>query len=438
MRRLFDFCYLLAYLLALPWIVYRYVAAAGWGSVRMRLGSELGEPLDGCIWLHASSVGETTLLKPLIQKLEQAYPNVPLVISTYTATGLDVARTSYSKHRAVAFPFDFKWIVRRYLERLQPRLVIIVESELWPSFINTLKDAGVPIAIVNGKMSAKSFGVHSRIGLVSRALRRIEMIAVQSEEHADRMRELGVRPERVFVTGNMKYDLSAPPSDASLRNSLRASLGYDAKDTVIIGASLHDREDQVVLSAFKDATEKHPEAALILVPRYPSEAALVAEHAREMGFAVVCKTDVDAGRGSPPGPSGILVVDTLGELARLYAAADVAFVGGSLFFRGANKGGHNLMEPAVLGLPVMFGPYNFSFREVALDLMRAGAGYEVGDARALSDALEGLLADPGSRRTMGERARRVVENRQGATENTFKLLEMLIKRDSDALAAQWH
>jgi len=434
MRRIYDFCYLIPYLIALPWIIYRDVNSAGWGAVRLRFGADLGAALDECIWLHGSSVGEATLLKPLIGKLEAAYPGVPLVVSTYTATGLEAARMTYVKHRAIAFPFDFKWIVRRYLRRLRPRLVIIVESELWPNFINTLEDNGVPVAIVNGKMSARSFGIHSRIGLVSRALRRIDMVAVQSEEHAERMRELGVDPRRIFVTGNMKYDLSSPSQAADERDAIRLGLGYGRDDAVIIGASLHAGEDAVILGAFASAAAKHAQAALMLAPRYPHEVASVIEHVESSGLRAVRKTAIDAGRADPPGRSGVLIVDTVGELARLYAAADIAFVGGSLFFRGNNKGGHNLMEPAILGVPVMFGPYNFSFREVAEDLLRSRAGYEVNDEQTLAAALEQLLADPDGRRAMGREARRVVEKGRGATESTFKLLDSLIKRECHVLA----
>lgn len=437
MRILLDLCYLIAYLFALPWIVYRYVASSGWGAVPLRLGVGLGEALDDSIWLHASSVGEATLLKPLVRRLELKYPQTPLVISTYTSTGLEAARAVYPRHRVIAFPFDFKWIVRRYLRRLSPKLVIIVESELWPNFIHTMHDRGVPVAIVNGKMSEKSFRMHLRTKFVASALRTIELVAVQSEEHAERMRALGVEPSRLFVTGNMKYDLAAPVADAGGRESMREQLGYEQRDTIIIGASLHDAENAIVLAAYRRAAAGYPHAALVLVPRYPDQAREVAAQVEEANLRAVRKSQLDSGVAKALGSNGILVVDTVGELARLYAISDVAFVGGSLFHRGSNKGGHNLMEPAILGIPVLFGPYNYSFSEAARRLLDANAGIEVVDEASLARAFVELFERPALRRTMGDAARRAIQSGQGATERTFRLVTDLLEPSGGELGAQW-
>ena len=198
-------------------------------------------------------------------------------------------------------------------------------------------------------------------------------------------------------------------------------------DVVVIGGSLHDREDEALLDAYVAARAARAEAALVIVPRYPADVDTVEQRARARGFAVTRKTAVDAGAAPAPGRDGVLLVDTVGELSRLYAAADLAFVGGSLFFRGANKGGHNLMEPAVLGVPVLFGPYNFSFKETVEDLLAADAGRLVHDAAELDAAVVELVADHDARRALGLRAQRVTEAGRGATSRNYALLAELLR-----------
>ena len=258
--------------------------------------------------------------------------------------------------------------MRRFLRHFEPRLVIIVESEFWPNFIRRAHRQGRTVVVVNGKMSAKSYRVHARTRLIPRVLAELDLFAVQTEEHAERLRSLGVPADRIRVTGNMKYDLTRPPADVEQGLALRRTLGYANDDVVIIGGSLHEQEDEALLDAFAAARAANERAALIIVPRYPADAATVEQHVLARGERAVRKTAVAAG-AEPPGRAGVLVVDTVGELGSLYAAADIAFVGGSLFFRGANKGGHNLMEPAILSVPVLFGPYNFSFKETVEDLL---------------------------------------------------------------------
>jgi 3-deoxy-D-manno-octulosonic-acid transferase len=435
MGRLLDLLYLVAYLSALPWLLYRLMTTGGWRAVALRMGKGLAPEPEPSIWLHASSVGEIALLKPLISRLEREYSDVPLVVSAYTATGIAAARAAYPRHRVIEFPLDFRWIVRRYVRALNPALVIIVESELWPNFIRTLRQEAIRVAVVNGKMSEKSFRLHARARLISRALRGIDLLAVQSEEYAARMRALGAVADRIAVTGNMKYDIALPELGAVERNDLRKRLAYEPGDVVIIAASLHVPEDEVVLRAFSRIAGEYPQAALILVPRYPENATRVAENVRAEGRTAALKMQIDAGRAAPPGRHGVLVVDTVGELADLYAAADIAFVGGSLFYRGSNKGGHNLMEPAIYAIPVLFGPYNFSFRETAADLQRARAGTEISDEEELASALCELLRDSATRSAMGCRARAVIAGGRGATDRTFALLRVLMSDEVGELAS---
>lgn len=425
MSLLLDFCYLLAFLLASPWIVYRLTVTRSFKLLPQRLGFGLAPEPHETIWLHGSSVGEISLLKPLVAMLEREWPRSRLVVSSYTQTGLESARAAYPRHRIVAFPLDLSFVVRRFLERLNPRLVIIVESELWPNFLLATRRHKAATVVLNGKMSAKSFAFHARTRLIPHALRGVDLLAVQTEEHAARFRALGVPADAVRVTGNMKFDLAKLSADRGNRAGLRESFGYGPEDVVIIGGSLHAGEDAALLRAFTGLAGRG-RAALVLVPRYPAEAAKVVEDVAAAGLDAVLKTAFDEGRREAPGKHGVLVVDTLGELGRLYAAADIAFVGGSLYYRGANKGGHNLMEPAILGLPVLFGPYNFSFKETVDELLAGAGGILVHDETELGTALAALTADRAARRAMGQHAREIVVSGQGATARNFALLSKLL------------
>jgi 3-deoxy-D-manno-octulosonic-acid transferase len=425
MGLILDSAYILACVLLSPWILYRLLLGPNRGDFAMRFGFGLGPTLERSVWLHGSSAGEVSLLKPLVARLEQEAPGTPLLISAFTVTGLAAARKLYPRHRVIQFPFDLSFVVRRCLQHFDPRLVIIVESEFWPNFIRTARRYGSPVAIVNGKMSAKSYRIHSRTRLIPRVLAELDLLAVQTEEHAERLRSLGVPPERIRVTGNMKYDLARAPADLEDRSALRRALGYASDDVVIIGGSLHEREDEALLDAFAQARAANDRAALMIVPRYPAEVGSVEQHAQSRGYRTVRKSEVDARREAAPGRGGILIVDTVGELGKLYGAADIAFVGGSLFFRGANKGGHNLMEPAILAVPVLFGPYNFSFKETVDDLLAENAGRLVADSRELAAALVQLVVEGRERRELGLRGQRVVRAGQGATSRNYDLLRAL-------------
>jgi 3-deoxy-D-manno-octulosonic-acid transferase len=318
--------------------------------------------------------------------------------------------------------------------------VVIVESELWPNFIAGASRRGIPVAVLNGKMSEKSRRAYACTRIVPRALAGVALLAVQSAEHAARFLALGVPAARVHVTGNMKYDLTVETARDE-REAMRRRLGYAEQEVVVIGGSLHPGEPEALVEAFL-ALELRVLAALILVPRYPVDAGAIAVGLEKQGLRAVRKTQLDHGETAPPGrrsPSdaarpdashgraAVLVVDTVGELGRLYSAADVAFVGGSLFFRGSNKGGHNLMEPAIRGVATLFGPYNFSFKETVKDLLRADAAVEVADAAALRGALAALGADPERRTALGERGRRVVLQGRGATDRNYALLAPLLE-----------
>ena len=435
MSVLLDLIYLLAALIASPWVVYRLFVRGDRRSLAARFGAGLGDAVHGSIWLHGSSAGEIALLVPLVDRLERSGVTNPIVISAYSATGYSAARKAFPGRRVIFFPFDLSFIVRRIFNRLDPRLIVIVEAEFWPNFLRQAARRSIPVAIINGKMSDKSFRFHARTRLVPALLRGLELVAVQTDVYESRLLALGFPRERLRVTGNMKYDLAGAPEQAQDVRELRARFGYEDDDVVIIGGSVHDREDEALIVAFEKLVAKRASAGLVLVPRYPRDAARIEQLAAARGLTAVRKTAVDQGSAAAPGTEGIFIVDTVGELRALYGIADIAFVGGSLFFRGSNRGGHNLMEPAVLGLPVVFGPYNFSFADTARELVTSGGGFEVGNVDALVDVLQRLLDEAALRDDAGRRARDVVVQGRGATQRNFDLLMPLVDAANGRLPA---
>ncbi len=439
MGLILDFGYLLGVLAAMPWFLYRITVRGDWRSIPRRMGFGQPPPARGSIWLHGSSAGEISLLGPLIGRLSAEFPAAPIVISAYSSTGFAAARKMYPDARVIFFPLDLSFIVRRFLRRYDPRLVVIVESDFWPNFLRAARARAVPVTVINGKMSERSCRIHARIRLVPQLLRSMPLIAVQSEEHASRFRQLGVAEVRVAVTGNMKYDLTVP--EALPTGESRRALNYQPDDVVIIGGSLRDGENGVMAECYRSLVQGHPRVGLILVPRYPTEAARIQADLEAKAMHVVRKSEIDADFADAPGCEGVLLVDTVGELRALYGVADIAYVGGSLFARGSNKGGHSVIEPAILGVPVIFGPHHFSFRDTVDDLLAADAGIRVGDAVELREALEQLLADRERCRRMGRRAREAILRRQGATAGNYDLLathlEALRERRASPPPALW-
>lgn len=421
MRFLLDLVYSLGLVLAAPWLLLR-PGIGGWHDLRSRFTVPAASPVT--VWLHGSSVGEVRLIAPLVALFERR--GVSVAISSHTATGVQSARLAYPDCTVFRFPFDFSFLQRKVILRLKPKLIIIVESDLWPNQLLAAERQGIDVALINAKLSEKSARLHRWSRVVPRAMRNIALIAAQTEVHAGRFRSLGIAADRIIVTGNMKYDLTVDDSDATRRTELRERLGFTNAACVVIGGSLHPQEDQDLIAAFSGSRSSNPDTRLIIVPRYPDQAGAVVQNLARAGYTAVTKSQLDNEGGREVGDDDVVVVDTLGELKAFYAASDIAFVGGSLYFRGSNKGGHNLMEPAILGLPVIFGPHNFSFRETVADLLEADAGVMVDDRAALADELARLVASPEQRAAIGRRARQVVIDGQGASERNLELLLPLL------------
>ncbi len=394
-----------------------------WGE---RFGFFAAPELRDPIWLHAVSVGETLAAAPLIRELLERYPQRSLVITTTTPTGSAQLQALFGEQflgqpadRAsgrifhVYFPYDLPGAVRRFLTKTRPSLALVMETELWPNLFRQCARLRIPVVIANARLSARSAKGYGRLGsLVRETLADISLIAAQNESDAERFRELGIRADGVTVMGNLKFDQRIPGDLEDRAEVLRRQLG--ASRSVFVAASTHEGEDEQVLDAFAQIREQRPDTLLLLVPRHPERFVRVAALARKRGYSVVLRSEDRPCEAD----TGVFVGDTLGELLLFYAAADVAFVGGSL----VPVGGHNMLEPAALGVPMVFGPHLFNFSDISRGLLEAGAARCIEDSEQLAAAVSELLADAALRAEMGEAGRKLVAENRGALERLLDLL----------------
>ena len=425
---LLDIFYASVIVILSPWILIMLMTRP---ALRAGLGARLRPDLEPdrtrqTVWMHGSSAGEIDLLRVLVGQIEDLAGDHRIVVSAFSISGYTVAKKAFPAHPVIYFPFDFSFVVRGFLKAIEPGLIVLVESELWPNFISAAHSAAIPVCVVNARISEKSFRWHQRVPLSPFVLRKLELLATQTEEDAARFRALGVTPERLHVTGNMKYDRCNTGDERenhALRDTLRDRYGVASDMPVLIGGSVHRGEDRVLVTVYKQLIDSGRDLRLVLVPRYPAEAPAVLGELDNLELHGVRKTELTRREDEVfHDPSQVLVVDTMGELRQFYAMSDIAYVGGSLHYRGSNKGGHNLMEPAVLGLAVLFGPHNYSFRETVKDLLEAGGGVLVNDQDELAARLEELLDNPPFRAEMGRRACRVVLENRGAAGQNLELL----------------
>lgn len=411
--------YTLIFRLAMPAILARLwwrgrVAPAYRQRVAERFGLGDKLPPGSTLWLHAVSVGEFIAAVPLIRRLQQSYPDHQLLITTTTPTGAERVRATFGDqvfHRYL--PYDLPGAMARFIDRTQPALAVMMETEIWPNLYHACRRRHIPLVLVNARMSARSARGYARLASLSRdTLRCLSAVAAQSEADRERLIALGAFAERVEVTGSIKFDLELASDLQDRAVVLRESLG--AGRPVWIAASTHDGEDEIVLDAFAKLREQVPTALLVLVPRHPERFDAVAELCLRRQLSVVRRSE---GAGCVA-DTQVFLGDTMGELMVFYAAADVAFVGGSL----VATGGHNPLEPAALGLPVLMGPHTFNFAEITRWLAQAGGLQTVQDASSLAQAVTQLLQNEHNRQVMGEAARTLVAQNRGALARVMTLL----------------
>lgn len=374
-----------------------------------RLGFTRNLPTGG-LWMHAVSVGEVNAAMPLINELLTRYPHLPLTVTTTTPTGSSQLRRHLGDRVGHCYlPYDTPAAVCRFLDRLQPHAGVVMETELWPNLLAAASARGIPVVLANARLSERSARGYRRWpALTAHTLSRLAHVGAQTAADASRLQTLGLPATRTTVTGNIKFD--AQPADPSPGLALRQRLGEDRP--VWLAASTHAGEEGVILSAHRALREHHPQAVLILAPRHPQRFDEVAQLCQKQGWATR-RRSADDQTGC-----AVYVADTLGELPALMAAADVVFVGGSL----TPVGGHNPIEPAQQGKPILFGPHMHNFAEVRTQVLAAGAGREVPDAATLAAQLCTLIDAPSQQHHMGEAARALVTQHRGATARTMALL----------------
>jgi 3-deoxy-D-manno-octulosonic-acid transferase len=413
-----------------PWFLYqairykKYVASLG-----QRMGYlpvSFNMDAEHSIWIHAVSVGEVVTARPLVRDLKTRYPRLRLFLSTTTLAGQQLARRSVQDVDAVFyFPFDLNVFVRRTLNLVRPRLFIMMETEIWPNLLRECRRRGIKTAVVNGRLSQRSYPRYRMVrGFMKRVLADIDRFCVQSEESARRFIELGANPSSVSVTGSLKFDSLdlASSVQSRARDRVLRHLRVPANRAVLVAGSTMKGEEGAVLRAFRRLRSASPNALLILAPRHPERFFDVARMSREEGLKTLLRTElpIDA---EPRGD--VVVVDTIGELATIYQIATIVFVGGSL----VATGGHNILEPAVFGKPIVFGPHMENFAEIAAAFVTNGAGIQVHGERELDDTLRSLMTDPVRRARLGAAARALVEANRGAKDKTLQVLTELLPQD---------
>jgi 3-deoxy-D-manno-octulosonic-acid transferase len=401
---------------------------------------DLHQKSADCVWIHAVSVGEVLAALPLAKQLKQQFPGKPLVVSTTTATGQRLARERFDfADGFLYFPFDWAWVVRRVLRAVSPFCIVILETEIWPNFLREASRNQVPVVFANGRISDRSIRRYRRLlssfgfalkGFFRRVLSNPALFLVQSEKDRARLLELGAPEDRIFVTGNLKYD-SPLPGESEFGRWLFTSSENQRRSPLIVAGSVTAGEEPMVLSAFAMLQMKSPNAFLVLAPRKPERFDAAAKCIEESNRGYVRRSQI-----SPASQDGsvltnstsVLLLDTIGELAGLYRFADAVFVGGSL----VPAGGHNILEPAGFGKPPVFGTSMENFAEVASAIVTRSAGLKVFSAEELGAAWIALTRSPEKSRMMGAAARALVEENRGATDKTIAYINTILKSRSGA------
>lgn len=389
-----------------------------------RLGLKLPAPAAGrpVLWVHAVSLGEAVAVAPLVTALARRYPAFRIVVSTVTDTGREAVEQRLAGVAEHCYaPLDFPWTVSGFVGRLQPRLFLFVETELWPNLLRSLDRRGVPAVLVNGRLSSRSFGRYRLIRpFLAQVLAQVTACLMQSARDAERMVALGASPDRVLRVGNIKFDQPLPAA-AGQHGASRHALGLSDQEELLVAGSTHPGEEEEILLAYRKLAEDFPQLVLVMAPRHIERAEAAAETARAFGFTVWRRTMAGAGR--PPAQGArVIILDSRGELAALYGEATLAYVGGTL----VPVGGHNLLEPAAWGKPVFFGPQTDHCAEIAAKLSEAGGGIRVTDGADLAVQMARLLHDRSTARAVGAAARSVLEDNRGALQRSLEEISRIL------------
>ena len=422
--------------LTAPWWLWQMLRhgkyRSGWserlGSVPRRLRGRQGVPT---IWIHAVSVGEVLAVTHLVAELKKQLPNYRFVISTTTDTGQKLARQKFGEENVFRLPLDLPWAVQSFLDTLRPRMLVLAESEFWPNLLHCAQESGAAVAVVNARVSDRSLPRYMRFRrLFARVLANVDLLLAQSEEDARRLVAIGAPAQRVHVGGNLKFEVK-PPARGEFHTSLAEAIHRDKVGPVMVAGSTLEGEDAMLVDAFRAVRGRYTKAMLILAPRHPerfdSVAALLAAsglpHVRRslLNHPLTPTAGMNAEREGRSLEGGVLLLDSIGELASVYEFADLAFIGGSL----VPKGGHNVLEPAHFGVPVLVGPHTENFRDI-VDIFRRADALRVVTPETLRSVMVDLLASVEERERLGRNAQDLMHAQQGGTRRTAEALLMLL------------
>ncbi|MGP6473407.1 lipid IV(A) 3-deoxy-D-manno-octulosonic acid transferase [Rahnella aceris] len=380
-----------------------------------RYGFCKGKVVSGGIMLHSVSVGETLAAIPLVRALRHRYPSLPITVTTMTPTGSERVQSAFGKGvHHVYLPYDLAGSVNRFLDEVNPKLVIIMETELWPNLISALHRRKIPLVIANARLSARSAKGYQKLGKFIRTiLQRITLIAAQNQEDGERFLSLGLKRNQLAVTGSLKFDISVTPELAAKAIALRSQ--WASRRQVWIATSTHEGEETLLLEAHKELLKAHPNLLLILVPRHPERFPVACELTRKAGLSFIQRSSGEV----PSSSTQVVIGDTMGELMLLYGIADLAFVGGSL----VDRGGHNPLEAAAHAIPVLMGPHTFNFKDICAKLAQDDGLITVTDTASLVKEISTLLTDEDYRLYYGRHAVEVLHQNQGALQRLLHLLE---------------
>jgi 3-deoxy-D-manno-octulosonic-acid transferase len=426
---LYDTIFILFSLVYLPTFIFKLRQAESWQElVRERFGYFSPSFLHvvkrkPVIWIHAVSVGEVLGIREFYKQMVANYPMHHVLISTTTPTGQKVAQ-EIAPGKAFYFPFDISWVTKRVVKKLQPSAIILMETELWPNLILQARRRRVPVCVVNGRLSPRSFRSYYRVKwLIRNIVKHVEFFSAQTPRYEKRLKKLGVEPSRVLVTGNMKFDninLQSLPQELAQR--LRANLGFGTFDQIIVAGSTHPLEEDLILEAFVRLKKVHSHLKLLIAPRHVERADEVVDLAEHYGLTVLLKTEIEKERQPR---FDVLVLNTIGELAAIYAISNFVVMGGGFI----KHGGQSPIEPAAQKKPILFGPHIFNFTEIYNLLEKEGGALRVSRSLHLYHALDFLLTSQPDASEMGEKAFRLIQAQQGAVVKNIHRIDQLLQSE---------
>lgn len=424
----YNICLVAYWILQIPILVYRLIFEEGFYDRLKQSAGIMPTPTlqqiayHNAIWVHAASVGEVVAASPIVRELKKRYPDEMVVVSVVTATGHRMAKRIIPEADGhIFFPFDLPVITERIVDIVNPKAIILIETELWPNFLRLAWRRKIPVMMMNGRISARSMRRYSLIKrFTTRMLAQIRKFCMQSKIDEERIIDMGALPERVMITGNTKYDQTYAEVSQEEREQLRKEFRFEGKGPIIVAGSTHGGEEEILVRTFGKVLEKYPEARLLLAVREITRAPSVKFTIKHEGYTVLRRSQMGTDEDDGTSPQ-IVILDTIGELGRLYSLADIVFVGGSF----VKVGGHNILEPAAHGKPVLVGPYMFNFQEIFELLSSRGVCIMTPTEEEFEKTVLDLLDHPEKRAQMGKAALEVVKENQGATERNIATFEKL-------------